>query len=151
MGVGPCQTSKGTGRSDDDAMPEISSGPGSSYSFSGVGCQPEEKNERTREVRVVISGDRIDHVESSESGGSVKADQLPREKLWSAIESASSCSGQAVEDIELSHWIQCTSVPQETRMRGSTIGEGGDTTISSPERSPKQTLQGIGLHDPLHD
>ena len=116
MGVGPCQTSKGTGRSDDDAMPEISSGPGSSYSFSGVRCQPEEKNERTREVRVVISGDRIDHVESSESGGSVKADQLPREKLWSAIESASSCSGQAVEDIELSHWIQCTSVPQETRI-----------------------------------
>ena len=31
--------------------------------------------------------------------------------------------------------------------RGSTIGEGGDTTISSPGRSPKQPLPGIGLHD----
>ena len=35
--------------------------------------------------------------------------------------------------------------------RGSTIGEGGDTTIASPGRSPKQLLPGIGLHDdPLH-
>ena len=34
--------------------------------------------------------------------------------------------------------------------RGSTIGEGGDTTISSPGRSPTQPLSGIGLHDPLH-
>ena len=32
----------------------------------------------------------------------------------------------------------------------STIGEGGDTTILSPGRSPKQLLPGIGLHDPLH-
>ena len=37
------------------------------------------------------------------------------------------------------------------RMGSSTIGEGGDTTISSPGRSPKQPLPGIGLHDPLHD
>ena len=36
------------------------------------------------------------------------------------------------------------------QMRGSTIGKGGDTTISSPGRSPKQPLPGIGLHDPLH-
>ena len=35
-------------------------------------------------------------------------------------------------------------------VRSSTIGEGGDTTISSPGRSPKQPLPGIGLHDPLH-
>ena len=34
--------------------------------------------------------------------------------------------------------------------RGSTIGEGGDTTISVPGRSPKQPLPGIGLHDLLH-
>ena len=34
--------------------------------------------------------------------------------------------------------------------RGSTIGEGGDTTISSPGRSPKQPRPGRGLHDPLH-
>ena len=33
-------------------------------------------------------------------------------------------------------------------LRGSTIGEGGDTTISSPGRSSKQPLPGIGLHDP---
>ena len=32
----------------------------------------------------------------------------------------------------------------------STIGGGGDTTISSPRRSPKQPLPRIGLHDPLH-
>ena len=32
----------------------------------------------------------------------------------------------------------------------STNEEGGDTTIPSPGRSPKQTLPGIGLHDPLH-
>ena len=35
--------------------------------------------------------------------------------------------------------------------RGSTNGEGGDTTISSPGRSPKHPLPEIGLHDPLHD
>ena len=34
--------------------------------------------------------------------------------------------------------------------RRSTIGEGGDTTISSPRRSPKQPLPVIGIHDPLH-
>ena len=32
----------------------------------------------------------------------------------------------------------------------STIGGGGDTTIVSPGRSPKQPIPGIGLHDPLH-
>ena len=41
-------------------------------------------------------------------------------------------------------------VTGERVRRGSTIGEGGDKTISSPERSPKQLLPGIGLHDPLH-
>ena len=41
---------------------------------------------------------------------------------------------------------------QEQRLhkRGSTIGEGGDTTISSPGRSPKRPFPGMGLHDPLH-
>ena len=34
--------------------------------------------------------------------------------------------------------------------KGSTVGEGGCTTISSPGRSPKPPLQGIGLHDLLH-
>ena len=33
--------------------------------------------------------------------------------------------------------------------RDSTIGEGGDTMISSPGRSPEQPLPGIGLRDPL--
>ena len=36
------------------------------------------------------------------------------------------------------------------RLRGSTIGEGGDTTISYPGRSSKQPLPRIGLHNPLH-
>ena len=35
-------------------------------------------------------------------------------------------------------------------LRGSTIGEGGDTTVSSPGRLPKQPLPGMRLHDPLH-
>ena len=35
-------------------------------------------------------------------------------------------------------------------VRGSTIEEGGDTTTSSPGRSPKQPLPGMRLHDPLH-
>ena len=30
------------------------------------------------------------------------------------------------------------------------IGEGGDSTISSLRRSPKQPLPGMRLHDPLH-
>ena len=30
------------------------------------------------------------------------------------------------------------------------LGVGGDTTIPSPGRSPKQPLPGIGLHDSLH-
>ena len=34
-------------------------------------------------------------------------------------------------------------------MSCSTIGEGGDTTIPSPGRSPKQPLPGMGLHAPL--
>ena len=33
----------------------------------------------------------------------------------------------------------------------STIGGGGDTTISSPGWSPKQPLPRIGLHDLLYD
>ena len=32
----------------------------------------------------------------------------------------------------------------------STDGGGGDTTIPSPGRSPRQPLPGRGSHDPLH-
>ena len=59
------------------------------------------KNVATREVRAVVSGDRIDHVEVREGGGSVKADQVYRGKLWSAIKSAFSCFVQVGKDIEL--------------------------------------------------
>ena len=41
-------------------------------------------------------------------------------------------------------------VPYIYKTRGSTIGEGGETTISSPGRSPKQPLPGMRRHDPLH-
>ena len=41
--------------------------------------------------------------------------------------------------------------PKQAGSRGSTIGEGVDTTISSPGLSPKQPLPGIELHNPLHD
>ena len=39
--------------------------------------------------------------QAREGGGSVKVDQVPRGKLWSAIKSVSSCFGQAGEDIAL--------------------------------------------------
>ena len=39
---------------------------------------------------------------------------------------------------------------QTGRLSCSTIGEGGDTTIPSPGRSPKPPLPGIGLQHPLH-
>ena len=66
----------------------------------GVVCQPEKKK-ATRGVRAVVSGDRIDHVEACEGGGSVKTNQVPRGELWRAIKSASSCFGQAREEIAL--------------------------------------------------
>ena len=56
------RVSKGTRGSDDDAVPEISSGSRSLYPVMGVICQP--KNVATRGVRAVVSGDRIDHVEA---------------------------------------------------------------------------------------
>ena len=59
------------------------------------------KSEATRGVRAVVSGDRIDHVEAREGGRSVKADQVPRGKLWRVIKSAFICFGQAGEDITL--------------------------------------------------
>ena len=58
-------------------------------------------NEATREVRAVVSGDRIDHIEARERGGSVKADQVARGKLCRATKIASSCFGQAGEGIAL--------------------------------------------------
>ena len=56
-------------------------------------------------------------------------------------------TGETTVTQQVSHrTIKCQS-----RSRSySTIGEGGDSTISSPGRSPKQPLPGIGLHDPLH-
>ena len=59
------------------------------------------KNEATRGVRAVVSGDRIDHVEVREGGGSVKADQVPRGRLWKVIKSTFICFSQAGEDIAL--------------------------------------------------
>ena len=40
---------------------------------------------------------------------------------------------------------QCNYIGSDSTIRG-----GGDTTIPSPGRSPKQSLPGIGLHDPLY-
>ena len=87
------RASKGARGSDDDAVPEISSGSRSLHPVGGIVS--------TRGVRVVVSGDRIDYVEAREGGGSVKADQVPRGKLWRAIKSASRCISQAGEDIAL--------------------------------------------------
>ena len=55
------------------------------------------KNEATREVRAVASGDRIDHVEALEGEGSVTSD----DKLWRVIKSALICFCQAGDDIAL--------------------------------------------------
>ena len=85
------RASKETRRSDNDAVPEMSSGLRSLYPVRGVVCQPE----KTKQL------DRIDHVGAHEGGRSVKLDQVPQDKLWSAIKSASSCFGQAEEDIAL--------------------------------------------------
>ena len=94
------RASKGTRGSDDDALPEISSGSRSLYPVR-EGCLLTRKNEATRGVRAIVSGDRIDHVETRLGGGSVKADQVPRGKLWRVIKSDFICFGQAGEDIVL--------------------------------------------------
>ena len=59
------------------------------------------KNEATRRVRAVVSGDRIDHVEAREGGGSVRSDQVSRGKLLRVIKIAVICFGQAGDDIVL--------------------------------------------------
>ena len=59
------------------------------------------KNEATRGVRAVVSGDRISHVEAREGGGPVKSDHVPRSKLWSVIKSAFIFFCQAENDIAL--------------------------------------------------
>ena len=46
-------------------------------------------------------GDRIDHVEVLEGGGSVKSDQVPRSKRWRVIESAFIYFCQTGDDIAL--------------------------------------------------
>ena len=48
-------------------------------------------------------------------------------------------------EIRLEEIRGCTDAAGE----GSTIGKGWDTMTSSPGRSPKQPLPGIGLHDAL--
>ena len=46
---------------------------------------------------------------------------------------------------------QCWVTVRSGSLRSvSTNGGGGDTSIPSPGKSPKQPLSGIQLHDPLH-
>ena len=59
------------------------------------------------------------------------------------------CSHWSLVDVPLIFFCPADHVP-DWQPRGSTIGEGGDTTILSPGRSPKQPLPGMRLHDPLH-
>ena len=80
-------------------------GPG----ISSGGLLSTRRNEAVQR-RTVISEDHIDHVEACDGGGSVEADQIPRDKLRSAIKSASSCFGQAGEGIVFSHCGRCTSL-----------------------------------------
>ena len=64
-----------------------------------VGC--DRVGVEVRGGRGARPGDRIDHVEVLEGGGSVKSDQVPRGKLWRVIKSAFICFCQAGDDIEL--------------------------------------------------
>ena len=48
------------------------------------------------------------------------------------------------------HHIQPEYGDEQADARGSMIGEGEDTTISSPGRSPKQPLPEMGQRDPLY-
>ena len=50
------------------------------YIPSQGSCLSARKNEANREVRTIVSGDSIDNVEAHEGGGSVKLDQVPRDK-----------------------------------------------------------------------
>ena len=58
-------------------------------------------NPKKRSTSRGSGGDRIDHVKGREGGGSVKADQVSRDKPWSVTKSAPSCFGKAGEDIAL--------------------------------------------------
>ena len=57
--------------------------------------------------------------------------------------------GRFLQHLWTHHAVQICVLPCRC-LRGSTNGEGGDATISSPGRSAKQSLPEIGLHDPLH-
>ena len=88
--------------SDDDAVPEITYQVRFKVFVSRLGgCLSIRNNEATRGIRAVVSGDRIDHVEVREGGGSVKSDQVPRGKLWRVIKNVFACFGQAGDDIAL--------------------------------------------------
>ena len=58
------------------------------------GCISTRRNKAGRGIPVVLSRDNIGHVEACEGGRSVKADQVSRDKLWSAVTSASIFFGQ---------------------------------------------------------
>ena len=149
------RASKGTRGSDDGAVPEISSGSRSLYLVRGAVCQPEQ-NEATRGVRAVVSGDRIDHVEARKGRGSVKMDQVPWSKLWRAIKSASSCFGQAGEDIALYcligdgvHPYRITDYddPVSSRARQLKPKHRGGSAGGRKERSECGVIHGDGAAD----
>ena len=86
--------------SDDDAVPEISSGSGSLYSTRGLFVNP-IKGSNSRGSGRRKRGSYRPHIEAREGGGSVKADHVPRGKLCRATKITSNCFGQAGEGIAL--------------------------------------------------
>ena len=44
------------------------------------------RNKAFLRIQAVVSGDHIDHVEAGEGGAFIEADQVHRDKLWSADE-----------------------------------------------------------------
>ena len=49
-------------------------------------CLSTERNEAFRGVRAGLNGDHIDHKVAREDGGSVEADQVHRNRMWSVAE-----------------------------------------------------------------
>ena len=72
-------------------------------------------------------GDRIDHVEVLEGGGSVKSDQVPRGNLRIVIKSAFICFCQAGDDIALFRLIGDDVRPYRINYCGGPYPVGRDS------------------------
>ena len=87
-------------------------------------------------------------VRSPPQNGTLAGENVPRDIIKEKKTSRCEMHGvQGIIPLSLKFFSTGDEIPGGSV---STIGGGGDTTILSPRRSPKQPLPGIGLHDPLH-